>query len=156
MAAGCADESPRDMSAEEVAGQLARMEIEPGLWELGSEVLDVRAPDLPFEIRERMIGRRSRMRHCITPEQAAQPSATFLAGRGERECAYRDFTVGGGRLSGSMTCPYARASMQGRYGRGFYVLRMEMVTPGPDGTMMTLDLRASGRRVGACDAGDEE
>ena len=58
------------MSAGEVAGELANMRIEPGLWELTSEVVEVRAPDLPREVRNRMVGPRSRLRNCITPQQA--------------------------------------------------------------------------------------
>lgn len=149
-AAGCREAEPANMSAEEVAGELADIRIEPGLWLLTSEVTDVRAPNLPVEVRNRMIGPRSRMRHCITPEQAAQPSANFLAMRADSDCAYRDFTLEEGRLSGTMTCPNVTARMEGRYGSDRYETRMVMQSPVPGGAMMTLQIRARGQRVGEC------
>jgi hypothetical protein len=156
LASGCGGErEPREMSAVEVAAELAGMRIAPGLWELTSEVVDVRAPDLPQEVRQRMIGPRRRLRHCITPEQAAHPSANFLAGRAESECAYRGFTVEGGRLRGEMTCPEASATMAGRYGPEGYDLRMAMESAMPSGATMTLELRSRGRRIGECEEGEE-
>ena len=142
------------MSAEEVAGELSGMQIAPGLWEISSEVVEVRAPDLPREVRNRMVGPRTRLRHCITPEQAARPSANFLAARGDAGCNYRNFSVRDGRLQGAMTCPDATATMTGRYGPRAYDMRMEMESPVPGGAVMILDVRARGRRIGNCAEGE--
>lgn len=150
-AAGCGERPPENMSAEEVAGQLGAMRIDPGLWELSSDVVDVRGPDLPVEIRNRMIGPRRRLRHCISPEQAARPGANFLAMRSDDACVYRDFSLEGERMRGMMICPDATAVMDGRYGPRAYDLRMEMTSPIPGGATMTLKLRAQGRRVGDCE-----
>lgn len=152
--AGC-EEPPeaRNLSVDEVAEQLSNLRIEPGLWELGSDVLEVRAPDLPREVRNRMVGPRSRTRHCITPQQAERPSANFLAARDSHDCTYRDFSVSGGRISGAMTCPDAEASMTGRYEPRGYEMRMEMASPVPGGAVMTLEVRAWGRRIGPCEEG---
>ena len=138
------------MTREEVAGELAAMRIEPGLWELTSEVVEVSAPDLPREVRNRMVGPRARLRNCITPEQASRPGANFLAMRADSECAYRDFTVRDGEMRGTMTCPGATARMAGRYGAESYALGMEMESPMPGGATMTLQVRARGRRIGDC------
>ena len=153
LAAGCGEPPDNNMTVEEVADQLSNMRIEPGLWELTSEVIDVRAPNLPREVRNRMVGPRSRLRHCITPEQAARPSANFLAARGD--CTYRDFTVQDGRVRGAMSCPDATAVMDGRYGPQAYDMGMEMQSPIPGGAVMTLQLRAKGRRLGACEEGED-
>jgi len=153
-AAGCGGETARNMTAEEVAGELADLRIEPGLWELTSEVTDVRAPDLPHEVRNRMIGPRSRIHHCITPQQAEQPSANFLAFRSESACVYRDFTLDDGRLRGAMACPDATARMDGRYGAQAYEMRMQMESPVPGGSTMTLEVQARGRRIGDCREGE--
>lgn len=151
LAAGaCGSEAPRDMTPEEVAGELSGMRIDPGLWELTSEVVEVSAPDLPREVRNRMVGPRSRLRNCISPEQASRPGANFLAMRADSECAYRDFSVREGLLRGTMVCPDAVARMSGRYGPAAYDLRMEMASPMPGGATMTLQLRARGRRIGDC------
>ena len=155
LAAGCGEPPDNNMTVEEVADQLSGMQIEPGLWELTSEVTDVRAPNLPREVQSRMIGPRSRLRHCIPPEQAARPSANFLAARGDHGCTYRDFTVAGGRVRGAMSCPDATAVMDGRYGPQAYDMGMEMRSPMPGGAVMTLQVRAKGRRLGACPEGSE-
>lgn len=144
------------MSANEVAGALERLTIAPGLWEVSSAITDVRAPNLPLALRGRMIGPRGTIRHCITPEQAARPSAGFLAGRQAGRCRYRDFSMEDGMMRGVMACdePDAAApvetAMAGRYGRTAYELRMEMANPMPDGAVMRVAMVSRGRRVGPC------
>ena len=155
LLAGCGGDGPRNMSDEEVAAELSTLRIEPGLWEVSSAVLDVSAPNLPIEVRNRMVGPRGSIRHCITPEQAERPSANFLAARESSDCRYRDFEMREGRLTGAMTCPDATARMQGRYGPASYEMRMEMRSRMPDGATMTLQLRSSGRRIGECE-GEEQ
>ena len=145
----------RNMSDEEVAAQLGSLRIQPGLWEVRSEVLNVSAPNLPIEVRNRMVGPRGAMRHCITPEQAERPSANFLAARQSSDCQYRNFEMREGRLTGAMTCPNATATMEGRYGSTSYEMLMEMRSPMPDGAVMTLRLRSGGRRIGECEGGEE-
>lgn len=152
----------RNMSAGEVAGELGSLRIAPGLWQVSSRIIDVRAPNLPIALRRRMIGPRGSIRHCITPAQAAQPSAGFLAGRGDGRCTHRDFSMQGGRLRGSMICagdaPGApvETAMDGRYGPNGYDLRMEMRNPMPDGTVMTVEVVSQGRRIGPCSQGRDQ
>ena len=138
------------MTREEVAGELAAMRIEPGLWELTSEVVEVSAPDLPREIRNRMVGPRTRLRNCISPEQASRPAANFLAMRADSECSYRDFAIEQGEMRGTMICPGLTARMAGRYAATSYLLGMAMESPMPGGATMTLQVRARGRRIGDC------
>ena len=152
--AACGEREAADMSAEEVADELAGMEIEPGLWELTSDVVEVRAPGLPRDVRNKMVGPRGRMRNCITPEQAARPSANFLAARSDTACTYRDFSMREGRLKGTMSCPGVTARMEGRYGPQAYETGMKMTSPAPGGGTMTIEVRARGRRIGGCE-GDQ-
>ena len=154
--AGCSEPEVVNMSADEVGGQLSNLRIAPGLWEIASDVVEVHATDLPIEVRNRMVGPRSRVRHCITPEQAARPSANFLAGRSDNGCVYRNFRVEGGRVSGAMTCRDTRTVMQGVYGPESYDMRMDVATPLPTGVIMTLKVRARGRRVGRCPEGGKQ
>jgi hypothetical protein len=149
-AGGCGEEPVRNMTGEEVADELSDMQIEPGLWELTSEVIEVSAPGLPREVRNRMIGPRSRIRNCISPEQASRPGANFLAIQSDSACTYRDFTVRGGEMRGTMVCPEAVATMAGEYRPESYDLHMAMESPMPGGATMTLQLRARGRRTGDC------
>jgi hypothetical protein len=149
--AGCGEPEPANLTAEQVAAELGAMRIEPGLWELTSAVVGVSAPDLPVAMRDRMIGPRRRLRHCISPAQAARPGASFLAMRAGSECTYPRFAIERGRLTGTMVCPDATTTMDGRYGPRGYDLRMIMESPLGNGEVMTLQLRAQGRRIGDCE-----
>ena len=164
LAAGCggSDEANRADAGSKVADQLAAVEVRPGLWDVSSEIVDVRQPGLPHEVAGRMKGRRRAFRHCITPEEAARPDANFLAGRDAASCTQRSFEMRGGRIEGAMTCSdpagaETRARMSGRYGPESYEMRMEMETPGIGRDVtMTLVTRQAGRRVGDCPEGGDE
>jgi hypothetical protein len=116
----------------------------------------VRAPDLPREVRNRMVGPRSRLRHCITPLQAERPSANFLAARSGHDCLYRGFSIRDGQLRGTMSCPGVTTTMSGRISPRAYLTSMEMASPMPGGATMTLEVRARGRRIGECEDGDRK
>ena len=156
--AGCREAPPeaRNMSVNEVAAELANVQINPGLWETSSEVLNVTAPNLPREVQNRMRRPPQTARHCISEEQAARPDANFLATQRDN-CAYRDFVMREGRIQGTMVCSgdgemagEATAVMSGRYGAESYDMRMRMEMEGPADSTMTIETRASGRRVGDC------
>ena len=149
LAAACAQEESGNVSANEVANRLAAVSIEPGLWETSSAIVGVSAPQLPYEVRRRMIGPRPSARGCITPERAGR----FIAGG---NCRYRQFSMTGGRMYGAMTCPALPrptiATMEGDYGPHRYSFSMRMETAMPDGAAMSLDIRGQGRRIGDCPA----
>lgn len=146
------------MSRGEASQALSGLAIQPGEWEVASEVTGVSAPNLPIVARNRMIGPRGRARGCITPEQAARPDAGFLAGQGRGGCNFADFTMTGGRITGTMRCTEpgggtTTARMTGDYAGDGYRLGMTIETPIPDGTTMRIETRTTGRRVGDCPAG---
>jgi hypothetical protein len=162
LAASCggAPES-RNMTANEVAEELAEIRIEPGLWEVRSEVVSVSAPGLPLVTRNRMVGPRPTVRNCITPEQAARPNSNFLSGGNTGNCAYRDFSMDGGRMRGAMTCRnedppgITEAAMDGTHRPGGYDMTMRMETQLPGGGVMQVETRTQGRRLGECPAGGD-
>lgn len=158
LLAGCGGPDMRNVSANEVADQLSDITIAPGAWEVASEVVRVSAPNLPIQARDQMIGPRPPVRGCLTPEQAARPDARFLAGQGRRGCAYSDFAMRNGRLTGTMHCPERGggttvARMTGDYRHDRYALAMTIETPMPDGAMMRIETRTVGRRTGDCPGG---
>lgn len=158
LLAGCGDGQPDGMSANEVAAELDGLTFAPGLWEVASEVTAVSAPNLPIEARDRMVGPRGRGRACLTPESAARPNARFVTGRGDNRCAYADFAMSDGRMTGTMRCTEpdggeTMARMTGDYRRETYRLDMAIETPGPDGATMRIETRTVGRRIGDCPAG---
>lgn len=160
-AIGCSGEPEpdRNMSANEVASQLESIRIEPGLWEISSEIVNVSGQNLPHEVRSRMMAPRPAVRNCITAAQAAQPAANFLLTQGASRCTYSGFAMQGGRLSGSMTCSDRHlpgtmtTTMDGDYGGRSYDMRLRMETAGmPADANMTIEAQARGRRIGDCPA----
>lgn len=156
--AGCggAEEAGNATSANEVARQLSALRVEPGLWEQTTEVVGISGPGMPREVASRMAGRRTGRRYCITPEQASRPNATFLATQQNSNCSYRDFTMQGGRITGTMTCTGGRVAgeirtaMDGQYAPRSYDMRMRMATQMETGEEVTTDVRVVGRKVGEC------
>lgn len=157
-ACGGAEPAP-NVSAEEVASDLAQVRIEPGLWERSTAIVDLSAQGAPREMVTRMRERRSSNRYCITPEQAARPDANFLAAREGGRCVSRSFAMADGRMSGDMVCtdPGSQAQwtarLQGRYAASDYELEMIMEMPNPfESGQMLITSRTQGRRVGVCQA----
>jgi hypothetical protein len=159
LAAACtAAEPPANVTESEVVKELAQVRIEPGLWERSSAIVDVDAQAAPRELVNRMMQRRTSARHCITPEQAARPTANFMAARENAQCVSRSFDMHNGRISGEMDCTDAEsggkwtARMQGSYTPVGYELEMIMEMPNPwDPGQMLITSRTQGRRLGACE-----
>ena len=155
-------ESGGNMTAAEVADELSDMKIEPGQWEATNEILAVGAPGVPAEALaslKSMIGQKSTVSNCITPEQAAKPSANFLAAQQNQNCTYQDWKMDGGKMTGTMTCEGGAMpgkvvmKMAGDYGPTAYNLDMNMNTSGlPGGMTMNIKAKTTGRRVGECTA----
>ncbi|HEX8256322.1 MAG TPA: DUF3617 domain-containing protein [Allosphingosinicella sp.] len=146
-----------DMTADEVAEQLAEMKIKPGQWEATNEIISASAPGLPPETLKQMVGQKTTVKNCITPEQAAKPNHNFLAVQQNSECTYQDWAMEGGRMTGTMTCSGGEMpgnvvmTMDGKYGETAYDLNMNMETSGlPGGMTMNIQARTTGRHVGEC------
>ena len=161
--AGCGSEAPdgRAMSADEVADRISQVKIKPGQWEATSEIVSATAPNLPAEALRQMVGQKTTIRNCVTPEQAARPSADFLAVQKNSHCTYQDWSMDDGRMAGTMTCQSGPMpgkmvmKLDGRYGEESYDLAMDMESSGlPDGMTMTIKARTTGKRVGDCAKGE--
>lgn len=157
--AGCSQEPEkgRQMSAAEVADELAEMKIQPGQWEATNEIVSASAPGMPPDMLKQMVGNKTTVQNCITPEQAAKPNANFLAAQENSNCTYQDWSMDGGRMSGTMTCQGGEMpgkmvmTMNGRYGSTSYDLAMDMNTSGlPNNMSMNIKARTTGKRVGDC------
>lgn len=156
-ACGGGEEKGRKQSAEEVAKEMAALRMEPGRWEATNEILSASAPGLPEEALKQMVGQKTTVTNCVTPEQAARPSANFLAAQKNSNCTYQDFSMEGGRMTGTMTCSGGQVpgqmvmKMDGEYGPRSYAMNMEMNASGlPAGMTMAVKARTTGRRLGDC------
>jgi hypothetical protein len=157
---GCErSEPPSEMTAEQVAEQLAAVKVDPGQWESSTKILSASGA-LPPEALNQMVGQETRTAHCITPEQAARPNANFLAAQQGSDCTYQDFRMQDGKLSGRMTCSGGQlpakmtTSISGDYGSQRYDLVMDMKNAGIGGSAaLQIKARTQGRRVGECRPG---
>lgn len=156
-AAACERErAAPEVSANDIAAELNKVEIDPGQWDATTEIVSAEGP-LPKAALDQMIGKRTDVSNCITPEQAKRPSANFLAAQQNSDCSYQDFRMAGGKLSGRMTCSGAQMPgemvtvMRGDYGPRAYDMTMNMETPGlPGGGTIRITARTRGKRVGDC------
>src|SRR3712207_8710342 len=64
ISCGSAGGTGDEQSAEDVAGEMAKLKMRPGEWEVTNEVLSANAPGLPSESRseERRVGKECRSR----------------------------------------------------------------------------------------------
>lgn len=159
-ACGKGEEKGRKQSAQEVAKEMAALKMEPGQWEATNEILSATAPGLPAEALKQMVGQKSTVSNCVTPEQAAKPSANFLAAQKSSNCTYQDFSMEGGRMTGTMTCSGGQVpgqmemKMEGEYDARSYAMNMDMNAKGmPGGMTLAIKARTTGRRTGDCTPG---
>lgn len=160
-----------DQSAQEVAAEMNKVTIRPGEWETTQEVVDVKiegAPDgMPAGMMDAMKGRKTTVKTCITPEQAANPSADFLTAQKDSKCTYSGFEMAGGTVKGAVSCPSpdgkgkADITIDGSYAADSYQMAMEMQTAGMGGgekgesMTMHMKMKTSGKRIGECPAPTE-
>lgn len=159
-------EASANMSAAQVAGEMKKISLQPGEWEMVQEITDVTiegAPkEMPADMMRSMIGRKTTIKDCVTPEEAANPSADFLAAQKDSKCTYSGFEMAGGVIKGSVSCPAGEggamtASMQGIYQPTSYAMTMESKMAGmagPQGPMsMHMKMKTTGKRIGECKPG---
>jgi hypothetical protein len=155
-ACGSGDDKGGQQSAEEVASEMAALKMRPGQWEATNEVVSASAPGLPPDALRGMVGQKSVVSNCVTPEQAEKPSANFLAGQKNSDCTYQDFSMDDGRMTGTMTCSVPGMpgktvmKMDGKYSPVAYEMNMDMAVAVPGGATMNVKARTTGRRTGEC------
>jgi hypothetical protein len=158
-AAGCGQQPQEQktgpQTAEQVAEEMASMKLEPGQWEATNEVISASSPALPKEALQQMTGQKTTVSNCVTPEQAAKPSANFLSAQKGLDCTYEDVAMRGGKIAGTMSCRggaipgEVRTRLSGTYEAERYEINMKMET-GVGPASITIDARTTGRRVGEC------
>ncbi len=155
-ACGSRDTNGKEQSAEEVAKEMSALKMRPGQWEATNEVVSADAPGLPAESLRGMVGQKTTVSNCVTPEQAEKPSANFLAGQKNSDCTYQDFSMDNGLMTGTMSCAIAgmpgrtTMKMQGKYSPVAYDMDMNMEVGMPGGAKMNVKARTTGRRIGEC------
>lgn len=150
---GDGNEAAGDKAAEGAGTSGASASLQPGQWEITTQVLSMSAPNMPQGVNIPLPGPTT-IRTCITPEQAGQPGANIFTGSGESGgCTYESNNVRGGRVEATVECNTAdgtmRSTMTGQYGGSSFEVNQQVETTA-SGQTMEMESRTSGRRVGDC------
>lgn len=154
--AACGSGEEGEQSAEEVAEVMSALKMRPGHWEATNEVISANAPGIPPEALQAMVGNKSTRGKCVPPEEAARPSASFLAGQKGSDCTYRDFSAADGRMRGIMNCAMpgmpgrAVIKIDGKFSPVAYDMNTDMEAAMPGDAKMIVKARTTGRRTGEC------
>ena len=152
------------LSADDVADAAAALKLTPGQWETTMEIIDVKMEGLPEGapggMMNNMIGTKTTIKSCITPEQAEKPNAEFLSAQKDANCSYSTFDMSGGLIKAAMTCSSkeqpgeVKLNMTGKYGSGSYEMNQDMSMAGfQPGMAMAMKSKVTGRHIGDCPAG---
>jgi hypothetical protein len=131
--------------------------LQPGEWEMKSEVVSITAEGLPAGMTEGMKANAgSTTRTCMTPEDAKGPKGDMFAGDKSGNCKSEGFNWSGGSIKGKVTCnPNGPGKtvmeMDGSYGAQNIDMKMKSETD-LGGKPMKMEMRVSGHRVGECSA----
>jgi Protein of unknown function (DUF3617) len=165
--------SATNASVAEVAEKAKQaIKLEAGEWSSKTEVLEL---DMPGLKDPRMAeGMKNAMKqsasqaitYCVTPEEAANPSAKMFGGKDNGECRFDNFVMAGGKMDSKMTCKPKNGGdgsmtmvMSGTYAPTKYDATVSMnITGGPmaHGGAMTMKAKTTASRVGACKPGTEK
>ena len=139
----------------------AGVTLQPGEWEMKTEVVNIAAAGLPPGMTEGMKANAgSTTRTCMTPEDAKAPKGDLFAGDKSGTCKSEGFSWSDGRIKGKTTCTPPGGgktvmTMDGRYTPQSIDMSMKSETD-IAGRAMTMEMRMSGKRVGECSAATKE
>lgn len=149
----------------EVAARMADADVKitPGAWETTIRTAEFSVEGMPPEMANMMKANMATAanrtsRSCLTPEQAAKPDGEFF-GQGDKDCKYKDFSMGGGKISGTLVCTAEEGTntttLNGTYTSDSYSMDLSM-KGNMGGKAMTMHMIANSHRVGDCTAQDKK
>lgn len=146
----------KTLTAADVTREATKLRLEPGQWETTTLITALGIPGHSAEQLKSATGTRTTTSHCITPEQAARPSADMLSGTKDGNCTYRRFSMDGARIDAAMRCEPAGTpgavsmTLAGTHARDRFDLVMDMTIGMMGNAAMTMKATVAGRRTGVC------
>jgi Protein of unknown function (DUF3617) len=149
------------------SGDAATPALQPGQWEMVTQMTSVEAPGAPEAIlramRASMAEQRQVQSQCITPEQARNPARNMMVTQTPSRCEFAETVWSGGiiRLRARCRPPGStpmHVSVDGSYAAQQIDNRIQVTTdlPNPDEAgapiQIRLQGRMTGRRTGDCPA----
>ena len=124
--------------------------IQPGQWETTVTIDSMEMPGAPAGIAKMMVGKTTRVTHCMTAEEAARGPQEML--KSNKSCTFTRYSMAGGRIDSEMTCKQGAqttiAVSTGSFTPTSFTAKGRMVSTGQMATTMTMT--SVGRRVGDC------
>jgi hypothetical protein len=125
--------------------------VTPGQWETAVTINSVSAPGAPAFIAKMMTGKTTRVKHCITPADAARGPQDML--KQSKSCTFTRYSMVNGKLSSEISCVNGGqttvSTSTGSFTPTSFTSQGRSVTTG--GSMpMTVTTTANGRLVGPC------
>ncbi|MFZ2995435.1 DUF3617 domain-containing protein [Sphingobium sp.] len=146
------------MSQADVKAAVDKVQLKPGQWEGGFEIKDIDlsgVPGAPANMKQQMqrMMNQTGLRYCVTPEQAANPSADMFGGQESKDCTYAGFDASGGKVKGQVSCKSPggtmNAAMSGTYAPESYAMTLDMkMEGGANGQAMAMTAQSHGRWIG--------
>ena len=157
LLAACGDSGSDKAGTSGDSGGGAGMQLQPGEWEMKTEVVNVSAPGMPPQVAAQMKQPAQVTRDCMTPEEAKGPKGDMFAGNKAANCTQNDFNWSGGKIHGVLTCTAGNQgkvtmTMDGSYGAQNIDMTMNTKSEA-QGMVMDMEMRVTGRRIGECPAG---
>ena len=165
--AACSKEptvSATNASGTEVAAKLKASGMEtqfvsPGHWQMTMTINDMTMPGMPPQFTEKLkahMGKAKTFDSCLTPEEAKKPKEDFFA-RGNGNCRYDHFTMGGGKIDAVMQCSEQGGkrtmTMNGTYSGDAYHMNMASTGTGDAKNPMagmSMKMEMDAKRTGEC------
>lgn len=124
--------------------------IQPGEWEIHTQVTDVRMPGVTPQMLA-MMKTKQTIRHCVSAKEAAMGPRDML-NQTKGNCSFTRYTMTGGSIDGAMQCTGKGAmkmTVKGSFTPTSYstVANMEMTMPQG---RMTMTSTGQGKLLGPC------
>lgn len=133
-----------------------QVKVKAGEWETTTELVTMELEGVDPALLKDNIGKKTTIKNCVTPEQAARPAAEFFSNPEVKDgrCKSEKFEMAGGRMSGVVTCEGGegetgpmRMEMTGTYAPDAYATTVTMTGSGAGGKTMKMVARSSGKHV---------
>lgn len=144
------------------------IQLQPGEWSSKTELIEfdmpgMKDPGMAAMMKKGMAESAAKtITYCVTPEEAAKPSAEMFAGKQNGDCRFDTFTMSGGKMDSKMTCKAPDSdgtmvmTMNGNYTPTSYDATVAMnISAAPHGGM-SMKAKTTATRIGACKPGQEK
>ncbi|TRW17013.1 DUF3617 domain-containing protein [Glacieibacterium frigidum] len=124
--------------------------VEPGQWEIAVTVNEVDMPGGPAFVAKMMTGKTTKVKHCISPEDAARgPQDLLKSGKG---CVFTRYSMAGGKLNSEMVCKQGGSTTTAVSAGSFTPVSFTVTGRSTVSGDMPMTMRSTsvGRRLGAC------